>query len=282
MPYFYCPSFNPVIYTIGSISFYWYGLMYVFSFIFAMKSLKNRRHTLNNIFYSKQEIEYLLYLNILGVLIGGRLGYVIFYQWPFFYKNVLWIFKVWEGGMSFHGGLIGVIISIGWFSYFKKKSFLKVADFVVPAVPVGLGLGRLGNFINGELWGRVTIDVPWAMLFNSAVSEDLLWLKKNPKYQPIFDYYHALPRHPSQLYEMFLEGIVLYIIIYMFTRRSRPVGSISGVFLVSYGFFRIVIEFFREPDSHVGLFWFNLITLGQILSCPMILFGTIIIYLSYK
>lgn len=281
MKNFYCPNFNPVIYTIGSVSFHWYGLMYVLSFIFAMQILKNRKHILNSIFWTDEKIEYLLYLNMLGVLIGGRIGYVIFYQWSFFSKNLLWIFKIWEGGMSFHGGLIGVIISIIWFSYYKKQSFLKISDFIVPIVPIGLGLGRFGNFINGELWGRVTIKIPWAMLFNTALSEDLLWLKNHPEWQSIFNYYGALPRHPSQLYEIFLEGIVLYIIIYVFIQKIRPVGSISGLFLIFYGVFRIIIEYFREPDSHLGLFY-NFITLGQILSFPMIVCGIVMLYLSYK
>lgn len=281
MPNFYCPNFNPIIYTIGPISFYWYGFMYVLSFVFAMWALKSHKNVLNKAFCSNKEIEYLLCLSILGVLIGGRIGYVIFYQWSFFSKNFIWVLKIWEGGMSFHGGLIGVIIAIAWFSYDRHYPFLRVSDFIIPVVPVGLGLGRLGNFINNELWGRITINVPWAMLFNSAISEDLLWLKKHPEWQLIFDYYGALPRHPSQLYEMFLEGVVLFFIIKIFIQKSRPIGSISGLFLVCYGLFRIIIEFFREPDSHLGLF-LNLITLGQILSIPMIVCGVVIIYFSYK
>lgn len=278
---FYAPNFDPIICTIGSISFYWYGLMYVLSFVFSIQLLKNRNYTLNKNFCTKKEIEYLLNVNILGVLIGGRIGYVILYQYSFFSENLLWIFKIWEGGMSFHGGLIGVIISIAWFSYYKNKSFFQVSDFIVPMVPIGLGLGRLGNFINGELWGRVTVDVPWAMLFQSAKLEDLLWVKQHPEWQSVFNYYGALPRHPSQLYEMFLEGIILYIVIYVFTQKCRSIGSTSGLFLIFYGLFRIIVECFREPDSHLGLFY-NLFTMGQILSFPMIFFGIIILFLSKK
>lgn len=280
MQQFYCPNFNPIIFTIGPISFYWYGFMYVISFICA-KYLLNRRRSITDIIWSKQEIEYLLCVVLFGVLIGGRVGYVIFYQWPFFSKNFLLIFKFWEGGMSFHGGLIGVIIAIIWFSYHKKQSFFKISDFIVPVVPIGLGLGRFGNFINDELWGRVTINTPWAMLFKSAISEDLLWISKFPEWKSIFEYYGALPRHPSQLYEMLMEGVVLYILLNILIYRVNLVGGISGVFLILYGLFRIIIECFREPDGHLGLIY-NLVTLGQILSFPMIISGSVILYMSYK
>lgn len=279
---FYCPDFNPIIYQIGVISIRWYGVMYVLGFIFAIWRLQNRKYILNDIFWTNKEIEYLLFLNMFGILIGGRIGYILFYQWSIISTDILWIFKIWEGGMSFHGGLIGSIISVIWFSYYKKQSFLKITDFIVPVVPVGLGLGRLGNFINGELWGRVTIDIPWAMLFHSAIFSDILWIERYPEWKSVFNYYGALPRHPSQLYEGFLEGIVLYIIINIFSHKSSHlVGNISGLFLILYGLFRIITEFFREPDSHIGLF-FNFITLGQILSIPMILYGIIIFYISYK
>lgn len=281
MQRFYCPSFDPIIITFGSISFYWYGMMYVLGFVFAIWVLIYRKRFFYDSIWSRSEIEYLLYLNFLGILIGGRVGYAILYQWSLISKNLLWIFKIWEGGMSFHGGLVGVIISIMWFSYRKKRAFLQVSDFIVPVVPFGLGVGRLGNFINGELWGRVAIDVPWAMLFKNSVSEDLLLLNSHPEWQSIFNYYGMLPRHPSQLYEMFFEGIILFIIINIFNYKPRPQGSISGLFLICYGLFRIIIEFYRAPDSHLGLI-FNIITLGQILSFPMVLFGGIILYLSYK
>lgn len=281
MQYFYCPNFDPIIFSCGPISFCWYGMMYALSFIFSMWYFLYSKHYLNKDFRSKQEIEYLLYLTFAGVLIGGRIGYVIFYQWPVLSKNFLWIFKVWEGGMSFHGGLIGVIVSIILFSFRKNRNFFCVSDFIVPVVPIGLGLGRLGNFINGELWGRVSMDVPWAMLFRQAIPEDLSLLNSHPEWQIIFDYYGMLPRHPSQLYEMFLEGIVLFIIIRIFSQKTRPPGSISSVFLICYGLFRIMIEFYRAPDSQVGLI-FNFFTLGQVLSFPMICFGLIILYKSYN
>lgn len=281
MRFFYSPNFNPIIFSIGPISLHWYGLMYVLSFMFSAWYLNRKKYNLKSIFWTKKEIENLLCLNMLGIIIGGRIGYALFYQWDFFSKNLLWIFKIWEGGMSFHGGLIGVIISIAWFSYCKNQPFLMVSDFIVPVIPIGLGLGRLGNFINGELWGRVTFDTPWAMLFHLASINDLLWIYQNPEYWSIFDYYGALPRHPSQLYEMFLEGVVLYIIMNIIIRKFYCVGSASGFFLIFYGLFRVIAEYFREPDIHLGLLY-NCITLGQILSFPMIFSGLLIIYLLFK
>lgn len=282
MPYFYCPNFNPIILTIGPISLHWYGAMYVLSFVFAIWFLKHHKcFFTSTLKLNEQDIEYLFCLVFLGVLIGGRVGYAIFYQWSFFSQNLLWVFKIWQGGMSFHGGLIGVIISIMFFSYCKGCSFFKISDLIIPVVPFGLGLGRLGNFINGELWGRVTVNVPWAMLFNNAIYQDLLISQEDLKWRLLFDYYGALPRHPSQLYEMFLEGIVLFLIINLFIRKLRPIGSVSGLFLTFYGLFRILAECFRQPDSQLGLIN-NIFTLGQILSFPMVLIGVIIIYLSYK
>ncbi|WP_159714387.1 prolipoprotein diacylglyceryl transferase [Blochmannia endosymbiont of Camponotus nipponensis] len=281
MQYIYSHVCNPVMLTIGPISLHWYGMMYGLGFLYAMWSLSYRIRYSNNILWTHKDVEYLLYLCFFGVLLGGRIGYVLCYQWSFFAQNLLWIFKIWEGGMSFHGGLVGVIISIKWFSIKKHQSFFQISDFVIPVVPFGLGLGRLGNFINGELWGRIAIDIPWAMLFPNSAYQDLLILPDHPTWQPLFNYYGSLPRHPSQLYEMFLEGIMLFIIINKFIRIPHPVGSVSGLFLVCYGVFRITAEFFRQPDSHLGLIN-DMVTMGQILSCPMIIFGTIILYLSYR
>ncbi|URJ29187.1 prolipoprotein diacylglyceryl transferase [Blochmannia endosymbiont of Camponotus modoc] len=277
----YYHACNPIIFTIGPISLHWYGVMYGLGFIYAMWSLSCRMHHLKNVSWTHTDVEHLLCLCFLGVLLGGRIGYVLFYQWSFFSNNLLWIFKIWEGGMSFHGGLIGVIISIAWFSHKKRRPFFQISDFVVPAVPFGLGLGRLGNFINGELWGRIAIDIPWAMLFPNSVYQDLLILPDHPEWEPLFDSYGVLPRHPSQLYEMFLEGVILFIIISKFIRQPHPVGSVSGLFLICYGVFRIIAEIFRQPDSQLGLIN-NIATMGQILSCPMIILGMIIVYLAYR
>lgn len=278
MLYFYYHQLDPVIFKIGPISLYWYGMMYSIGFMFSMWFLLHYNKNFN---WTFQDIEYLFFLNVCGVLIGGRIGYVIFYQWDFFTKNLFWIFNVWEGGMSFHGGLIGVIISIIWFSFRKCKNFFEISDFLVPSVPFGLGLGRFGNFINGELWGKVVIDSPIAVLFPRSSYQDMLIFQDYPQWQSIFNNYGLLPRHPSQLYEMFLEGIALFVIINLFVRKVRPTGSVSGLFLLCYGVFRIIIEFFRQPDDYLEYIG-NIITIGQILSLPMVIFGVIIIFFAYN
>ncbi|URJ25331.1 prolipoprotein diacylglyceryl transferase [Candidatus Blochmannia ocreatus (nom. nud.)] len=275
---YYYHELNPIIFSIGPISLYWYGMMYVLSFIYAIRMITYHNiNYSNNIFLNYKDLENLLCLCFLGILLGGRAGYVLFYQWSFFSQHLLKILNIWEGGMSFHGGLIGVITAIKIFSYKKQKSFLMITDIIVPTVPFGLGCGRLGNFINGELWGRVTTDVPWAMFFPKSINQDLISLNTNysTEWQELFDMYGALPRHPSQLYEMFLEGIILHIIINKLTKKFKPTGYISGLFLISYGILRITAEFFREPDEQIGLF-INTMTLGQILSCPMIIIGFVI------
>lgn len=282
MLYFYYHTINPIFFKIGPFVFYWYGVMYGMSFLFVMWFLLYHRNRDFNKkkFWTEQEIEYLLFLSIIGVLIGGRVGYVIFYQWEFFVNNLLWIFYVWEGGMSFHGGLIGVIIAILWFSYKKNMNFFQVSDFLVPAVPIGLGLGRIGNFINGELWGNVIVNAPFAVFFPNSIYQDILVYQNYPQWKSLFDYYGVLPRHPSQLYEMFLEGIILFIIINIFVSISRPIGSASGFFMLFYGIFRITVEFFRQPDMHLGLIY-TIFSMGQILSFPMVIFGIIIIFVAY-
>ena len=182
--------------------------------------------------------------------------------------------------MSFHGGLMGVIIAMWWFARRTKRHFLQVADFVAPLIPFGLGMGRIGNFINGELWGRVTLDTPWAILFPTSYSEDVKLAAADPSLMPVLEQYGVLPRHPSQLYEMLLEGIVLFIILNVFVRKSRPMGSVSGLFLIGYGLFRIIVEFFRQPDAQLGLF--GGISMGQILSVPMIIIGVLMMVWAYK
>lgn len=194
------------------------------------------------------------------LFLGGRIGYVLFYQFPVFIHDPTYLFKVWDGGMSFHGGLIGAILSMLWTARSQKRNFWATADFIAPLIPFGLGVGRIGNFINDELWGRVT-DVPWAVLFPSG---------------------GYLPRHPSQLYEAFLEGVVLFCILNWYIRKPRPLASVSGLFLFFYGIFRFFVEFFREPDPQLGLFFGHEISMGQILSTPMIIIGALIVYVSYK
>ncbi|AHG59956.1 prolipoprotein diacylglyceryl transferase [Buchnera aphidicola] len=277
--YIIFPNFNPIIFSIGSISARWYGFMYLISFLFAMwygkkKNIKNEQK------WYKKKIEILLYAIFIGSCIGGRIGYIIFYNFSYFSKNILYSFHVWKGGMSFHGGLIGAIITMFYFSLKYNKKILEISDFITPLVPFGLGAGRLGNFINSELWGRVSTNFPYAMIFPNSQYQDLKIVEQYPHLQPLLNQYGALPRHPSQLYECFLEGIVLFYIIYFFTKKDRPTGSVSGLFLISYGTFRIFIEFFREPDPQIGLFK-NIITMGQILSIPMVIIGCIIMFKAF-
>ncbi|MGL9724379.1 prolipoprotein diacylglyceryl transferase [Sodalis sp. (in: enterobacteria)] len=274
------PQFDPVIFSLGPVSLHWYGLMYLVGFVFAMW-LAVRRANRPGSGWRKEEVENLLYAGFLGVFLGGRIGYVLFYNLPLFLDNPLYLFKVWGGGMSFHGGLIGVIVVMLWFAHRTRRHFFQVADFVAPMVPFGLGAGRLGNFINGELWGRVTTDTPWAVLFPGSREEDLALLPANPQWQALFERYGVLPRHPSQIYEMLLEGVVLFIILNLFIRKPRPIGSVSGLFLICYGAFRILVEFFRQPDAQLGLFS-GVISMGQILSLPMILAGVIMMVWAYR
>lgn len=230
---------------------------------------------------TKDEVENLLYAGFLGVFVGGRVGYVLFYNLPLFLDNPLYLFKVWDGGMSFHGGLMGVILVMFWFARRTKRTFFQVSDFIAPLIPFGLGAGRLGNFINGELWGRVTTDTPWAMLFPSSRSEDVALAAADPSLLPLLNQYGVLPRHPSQLYELLLEGVVLFIILNLFIRKPRPMGAVSGLFLIGYGAFRIIVEAFRQPDAQLGLFD-GVISMGQILSIPMVVAGVIMMIWAYR
>ena len=202
----------------------------------------------------------LLFYVALGVVLGGRVGYVLFYNFPVFIDNPLVLFKVWEGGMSFHGGLLGVILAMYLFGRKTGKGFFAVADPVAVVVPLGLGCGRLGNFINGELWGRVT-DVPWGMVFAGAGPD---------------------PRHPSQLYQFALEGVAMFVILWLFTSRPRPTMAASSLFLILYGIFRFSVEFFRQPDEHLNFVAFGWMTMGQLLTVPMVLVGVAVFTFAYR
>lgn len=274
------PKFDPVIFSIGPVSLHWYGLMYLVGFVFAMW-LAVRRANKPGSGWTKDEVENLLYAGFLGVFVGGRVGYVLFYNLPLLLDNPLYLFKVWDGGMSFHGGLMGVILVMFWFARRTKRTFFQVSDFIAPLIPFGLGAGRLGNFINGELWGRVTTDTPWAMLFPSSRAEDVALAAADPQLLPILNQYGVLPRHPSQLYELLLEGVVLFIILNLFIRKPRPMGAVSGLFLIGYGVFRIIVEAFRQPDAQLGLFD-GVISMGQILSVPMVVAGIIMMIWAYR
>jgi phosphatidylglycerol:prolipoprotein diacylglycerol transferase len=253
------PVIDPVIFSIGPVSLRWYGTMYLIGFLAAM-FMANKAADRSNGLWTRDQVSDLLFYGFLGVILGGRIGYVLFYQFEYFLTDPLYLLEIWQGGMSFHGGLLGVILAVFIFARKTNKSFLIVGDFVTPLVPIGLGMGRLGNFINSELWGRQT-DVQWAMVFPT---------------DPL-----QVPRHPSQLYEFFLEGVVLFIILYVISRKPRSLGLASGTFLIGYGVFRSFLEFFREPDAHLGLY-FSFISKGQILSIPMILIGLFIIYWGYN
>lgn len=256
--YWVFSQIDPVAFSLGPLSVRWYGLMYLFGFAFAMW-LAGRRADAPNSGWTRNEVSDLLFYGFLGVILGGRVGYVLFYNFDLFLADPLYLFKIWTGGMSFHGGLIGVITAMIWFAHKTKRHFFTVADFVAPLIPFGLGVGRIGNFMNGELWGRIT-DVPWAIIFPEAGPE---------------------PRHPSQLYQFALEGVVLFIILNLFWRKNPPRGAISGMFLLCYGLFRFLVEFVRQPDSQLGLY-FQEISMGQILSTPMIIIGALMIWVAYK
>lgn len=273
------PNIDPIIFSIGPIALHWYGLMYLVGFFFALW-LAKRRISKADSSWMKNEVENLLYFGFLALFVGGRIGYMLFYNLSAFLSNPICLFKVWDGGMSFHGGLIGVIYVIWSYARKTNRHFFQVADFVAPLIPFGLGMGRIGNFINGELWGRVTLDTPWAMLFLGSRVEDIKFAFQNPSLLPILERYGVLPRHPSQLYEMFLEGIVLFIILNLFICKTRPIGSVSGLFLVCYGAFRTFVEFLRQPDAQFGLFYG--VSMGQILSIPMIIIGILVMTLAYN
>ncbi len=252
-------NIDPILLDLGLIRVSWYGLMYVFGF-FASYLLVRYQMKRKDFGISKLEVENLYFYLILGLIIGARLGYVLFYDLKMYLADPLEIFRIDHGGMSFHGGLIGVLIVGILFSWRNKKSFWKIADLLIVTVPIGLGLGRIGNFINGELYGRVT-QVPWGMIF--------------PKGDP-------LPRHPSQLYESALEGGVLFLILWFMKDRKLPTGGLLALFLSLYGVFRFFVEFFREPDSQIG-FVIGHFSMGQVLSSFMIVGGILLfLYLRRK
>ncbi len=253
------PEIDPVFFAIGPLKLRWYGLMYAVGFLgfwLVGRIHAKKTHTVAQ----PNDVGDILFYGMLGVILGGRIGSVLFYNFPLFLENPLYLFKIWEGGMSFHGGLLGVIVALWIYQRSKGYGFLRLCDFVAPMVPIGLGAGRIGNFINGELWGRVT-DVPWGMVFPHAGD---------------------LPRHPSQLYQAFLEGLLMFTILWIFAQKPRPIGAVCGLFVLLYGVFRFVTEFVRQPDAHLNFIAFDWLTMGQLLSLPMILVGVVTIYLAYN
>jgi len=252
------PHIDPIAISLGPIDIRWYGLMYLIGFSFAFW-MANRACDKSKGVWTREQASDLLFIGFMGVILGGRIGYVLFYQFPAFLNDPMYLFRIWEGGMSFHGGLLGVAVAGTYYAKRHQRSVLSVGDFIMPLVPVGLGAGRIGNFINAELWGRVT-DSPFGVIFPNA---------------------GILPRHPSQLYEFALEGIVLFIILMVFIRKPKPAGSVTGLFLLGYGTFRFIIEFAREPDAQLGLLTFGM-SMGQILSLPMIIVGGLLMVYAYK
>ncbi|MGS1866317.1 prolipoprotein diacylglyceryl transferase [Klebsiella michiganensis] len=278
--YLQFPEFDPVILSVGPVSFRWYGLMYLIVFLFAMwLAVRRARHPRSG--WTRNDVENLLFAGFIGVVVGGRVGYVLFYNFALLLNDPLYLFRVWEGGMSFHGGLLGVIVVMFLFAKRTHRHFFQVSDFIAPLVPFGLAAGRLGNFINGELWGRVAPNFQYAMLFPRSHQEDMSLLESHPEWQSLYNSLGVLPRHMSQLYELALEGVALFIILNLFIRKPRPAGAVSALFLVGYGVFRSVAECFRQPDVQFTGEWTHFISMGQILSFPMIVAGVVLLILTY-
>ena len=257
LPY---PQIDPVAVALGPLKIHWYGLMYLVG-IGGAWLLASRRLNRFDPTWTKDKRSDLVFWVAMGVILGGRLGYVLFYDLPAYLAEPAKILRIWEGGMSFHGGLIGVMLATLWFGKRNGKSFFELMDFIAPLVPIGLGAGRIGNFINAELWGKAT-DVSWAMIFPTDPQQ--------------------LPRHPSQLYQFALEGVALFVILWFYSRKPRPTMAVSGMFAACYGVFRFIVEFVRVPDAQLGYLAWGWLTMGQILCVPMVLGGLGLIAYAYK
>ena len=252
------PEIHPVALQLGPLAIHWYGLTYLaaFGLFFFLATLRLKHQPYASITgqgaWSRRDIEDVLFLGVMGVVVGGRVGYCLFYKPAYYASHPLEIFYVWQGGMSFHGGLMGVLVSQWWFARSRQRPWLQVMDFIAPCVPTGLAAGRAGNFMNGELWGRVADPaLPWAMLFRGG---------------------GPLPRHPSQIYQFLLEGLLLFVLLWLYARKSRKMGQVSGAFLLGYGVLRFIAEFFREPDAHLGILQLGM-SMGQWLCVPMMVGG---------
>ncbi len=252
------PQINPVALQLGPLAVHWYGLTYLAAFgLFMWLGVRRLRHEpflslRGALAWSRKDVEDILFLGVMGVVFGGRIGYCLFYKPLYYLAHPFEVFAVWQGGMSFHGGMLGVIVAMIWFARSRARPWLQVADFVAPCVPTGLAAGRVGNFINGELWGRVcSPDLPWGMVFRGAGD---------------------LPRHPSQMYQFLGEGLLLFVLLWLYASRQRREGQVAAVFLTAYGILRFAAEFFREPDAHLGILSLGM-SMGQWLCLPMILGG---------
>jgi phosphatidylglycerol:prolipoprotein diacylglycerol transferase len=255
------PDFDPVVFHIaGPLAIRWYGLMYLVAFAAAWWLGRVRAKQPHSPL-TPQQVDDMVFYGMIGVVAGGRIGSTLFYHFPEFIGNPLTVFRIWDGGMSFHGGFLGVLLVMWWYAKKQKLAFFTLMDFVAPLVPVGLGAGRIGNFINQELVGRPT-DLPWGMIF--PVTAD------------------GIPRHPSQLYQATLEGLVLFLVLWFYSAKSPPRMAVSALFLSGYGLFRFAVEFVRTPDAHLGFIALGWLTMGQILSLPMIVIGVWMLWYSYQ
>ena len=255
------PQIDPIALQVGPLAVHWYGLTYLAAFgLFLWLGSRRLRHApfasgQGQAPWAYRDVEDILFLGVMGVVLGGRLGYCLFYKPLYYASHPLEILAVWQGGMSFHGGMLGVIAAMAWFAYSRQRSFWQVADFVAPCVPTGLAAGRLGNFINGELWGRLADPaLPWAMVFRGA---------------------GTAPRHPSQIYQFLLEGLLLFVLLWWYAASTPKQGRVAAAFLLGYGVFRFISEFFREPDAHLGILSMGM-SMGQWLCVPMVLGGALL------
>ncbi|WP_295646458.1 prolipoprotein diacylglyceryl transferase [uncultured Methylibium sp.] len=249
------PQFDPVAIQLGPIAIHWYGLTYLVAFglFLWLASLRVQHSPFRESGWTRRDVEDLLFYGVLGVIIGGRIGYVLFYKPGYYASHPLEVFEVWKGGMAFHGGLLGVLVAMAVFARMRGRRWLEVTDLIAPCVPTGLASGRIGNFINGELWGRAADpSLPWAMVFPQSGTD--------------------LPRHPSPLYQFGLEGLLLFVLLWLYARKPRALGQVSAAFLVGYGVFRFIAEYFREPDGFLGLLALGM-SMGQWLCLPMIAAG---------
>ncbi|CAK0779411.1 Phosphatidylglycerol--prolipoprotein diacylglyceryl transferase [Gammaproteobacteria bacterium] len=252
------PNIDPIALRLGPLAIHWYGLMYIVGFGAAWW-LGRRRALRSEIPLTQEQVSDVIFWGAFGAVLGGRLGYILFYDLTNYLADPAAMVQVWRGGMSFHGGLLGVLLSLWFYQRSHHIGFFHLTDFIAPLVPIGLGAGRIGNFINGELFGRPT-DLPWGM---------------------IFPYGGPLPRHPSQLYEATLEGVLLLVILWIYSRKPRPTMAVSGMFLLWYGIFRFAVEFARQPDPQIGYLAWNWLTMGQVLSLPMTLMGIGLLWWAY-
>ncbi|NDY95909.1 prolipoprotein diacylglyceryl transferase [Wenzhouxiangella limi] len=275
---YYYHQIDPIAFSVGGFGIYWYSLMYLVAFgLFWL--LGRIRAGRDDAPLKPDQVSDLLFWGVVGVVAGGRIGYVLFYGLSDLMADPLLLFRLRDGGMSFHGGLIGVLVVIWVYGRHLGCGFLRLGDFIAPLVPPGLAAGRIGNFIGGELWGRPT-DVPWAVIFPDSIERGGRWS------EALYQQYLAgaldeYARHPSQLYQAALEGLLLFVVLWWYSSRPRPVGAVSGFFVAGYGVLRFTAEFFREPDAHLGFVALDWLTMGQLLSLPMILGGAALMAWSY-